>query len=123
MNTSISNKPNYPSTAATSSEASGKWSLRPAEFVLPGHPDKLCDAIADALVAQARRRHPRALVGAEVSVHRNLVTLTGRIACPEAYKIDLVGLVQDVYRPAGYGEDQDCPWNPDPKLLRVFSDL
>jgi S-adenosylmethionine synthetase len=123
MNTSISTKPNNASTPANISEASGMWSLRPAEFVLPGHPDKLCDAIADALVAQARRRHPRALVGAEVAVHRNLVTLTGRIACPEAHKIDLTELVQDVYRTAGYGEDQDCPWNPDPKLLRVFSDL
>ena len=123
MNTSISTKPNNASTPSNISEASGKWSLRTAEFVLPGHPDKLCDAIADALVAQARRRHPRALVGAEVAVHRNLVTLTGRIACPEAYKIDLTELVQNVYRTAGYGEDQDCPWNPDPKLLRIFSDL
>ena len=123
MNNSISTKLSNPSTTATRSDAGGNWSLRPAEFVLPGHPDKLCDAIADALVAQARRRHPRALVGAEVAVHRNLVTLTGRIACPEAYKIDLTELVQNVYRTAGYGEDQDCPWNPDPKLLRVFSDL
>jgi S-adenosylmethionine synthetase len=123
MNNSISTKLNNPNAAATKGEASGTWSLRPAEFVLPGHPDKLCDAIADALVAQARRRHPRALVGAEVAVHRNLVTLTGRIACPEAHKIDLTALVQNVYRTAGYGEDQDCPWNPDPKLLRVFSDL
>ena len=24
-----------------------------AEYVLPGHPDKLCDAIADALVEEA----------------------------------------------------------------------
>ena len=27
-----------------------------AEYVLPGHPDKLCDAIADALVEEAARR-------------------------------------------------------------------
>jgi S-adenosylmethionine synthetase len=123
MNTSISTKLNNADATSNSTNVKGNWSLRPAEFVLPGHPDKLCDAIADALVAQARRRHPRALVGAEVAVHRNLVTLTGRIACPEAHKIDLTALVQNVYRTAGYGEDQECPWNPDPKLLRVFSDL
>ena len=27
-----------------------------AEYVFPGHPDKLCDAIADALVEEAERR-------------------------------------------------------------------
>ena len=47
--------------------------LSAAEFVFPGHPDKLCDAIADALVAEASRREPRALVGVEVAVHRNRV--------------------------------------------------
>jgi hypothetical protein len=40
-----------------------------------GSRDKLCDAIADALVAEAIRREPRALVGVEVAVHRTkLVT-------------------------------------------------
>ena len=39
--------------------------LRPAEVVLPGHPDKLADAIADAIVHEASRRDPRALVGIE----------------------------------------------------------
>ena len=38
-----------------------------AEFVFPGHPDKLCDAIADALVQDASRRQKRALVGIEVA--------------------------------------------------------
>ena len=39
-----------------------------AKFVFPGHPDKLCDVIADALVAEAISREPRALVGVEVAV-------------------------------------------------------
>ena len=47
-----------------------KSGLRVAEFVLPGHPDKLCDAIADTLVEEAIRREPRALVGVEVAAHR-----------------------------------------------------
>ena len=54
--------------------------LRVAEFVFPGHPDKLCDAIADTLVEEAIRREPRALVGVEVAVHRAKVFVTGRIA-------------------------------------------
>ena len=52
----------------------------PAEFVFPGHPDKLSDAIADALVQEASRREKRALIGVEVAVHRNKVFITGRIA-------------------------------------------
>ena len=51
--------------------------LYAAEFCLPGHPDKLCDAIADALVEEAARRERRALCGVEVSVHRATVFVTG----------------------------------------------
>ena len=50
-----------------------------AEFVFPGHPDKLSDAIADALVQEASQGQKRALVGVEVAVHRNSVFVTGRI--------------------------------------------
>jgi len=47
-----------------------------AEFCLPGHPDKLCDAVADALVEEAARRERRALCGVEVAVHRSTVFVT-----------------------------------------------
>ena len=55
-----------------------------AEFIFPGHPDKLCDAIADALVLAAQQREARALVGVEVAVHRDHVYITGRVACQDA---------------------------------------
>ena len=77
-----------------------------AEFVFPGHPDKLCDAIADALVLEAGRREPRALVGVEVAVHRNRVFITGRIACTGAQDIDVAHIVRGVYRSAGYGQGE-----------------
>lgn len=93
--------------------------FRPAEFVFPGHPDKLCDAIADALVAEARRRKERALVGVEVAIHRTHVTVTGRIACKDAELIDVPGLVREVYRTAGYGEG----WHPAPEDLEITSQL
>ena len=32
--------------------------ILPAEFVFPGHPDKLSDPLADALVTEAIRREP-----------------------------------------------------------------
>ena len=90
-----------------------------AEFVFPGHPDKLCDAIADALVLAASHRERRALVGVEVAVHRNRVFVTGRIACKDAATIDVEQAVRDVYRSAGYGDD----WYPSADELVVEADL
>ena len=63
--------------------------FRPAEMVLPGHPDKLADAIADSIVEQAARREQRALCGVEVAVHRSHVFVTGRVAARDAETIDI----------------------------------
>jgi S-adenosylmethionine synthetase len=89
--------------------------LRPAEWVLPGHPDKLADAIADALVQAAQRRQPEALCAVEVAVHRDAVFVTGRIACDGASGIDLPALVRGVYASAGYGGT----WRPAPDAIVV----
>ena len=90
-----------------------------AEYVFPGHPDKICDAIADALVAEAIQREPRALVGVEVAIHRNHVVVTGRIGCRGAQEIDVDAIVRDVYRSAGYGDD----WYPAPGDLKIDNQL
>ena len=65
--------------------------LYAAEFIFPGHPDKLSDAIADALVLAAYQREECVLVGVEVAVHRKRVFVTGRIACKAAETIDVSG--------------------------------
>ena len=93
--------------------------LYAAEFVFPGHPDKLCDAIADSLVQEASHRERRALVGVEVAVHRNRVFVTGRIACQDAATIDVAQIVRDVYRSAGY----DDGWYPSADEVVVEADL
>lgn len=90
-----------------------------AEFVLPGHPDKLCDAIADALVQEASRREKRALCGVEVAIHRARVFVTGRIACQDAESIPIETIARDVLRSAGYGKE----WQPHPDVLSVETDL
>ena len=90
-----------------------------AEYVLPGHPDKLCDAIADALVEEAARHEHRALCGVEVAVHRAAVFVTGRIACQEAEGIDVSRIVRDVYASAGYSQH----WRPAPEELAIQTDL
>lgn len=93
--------------------------LYPAEFIFPGHPDKLSDAIADALVEEAWKRDPRSLVGVEVAVHRDHVYITGRVACPDASSIDVPALVRGVFQSAGYDEH----WYPSPTQLKVVSNL
>ena len=94
-------------------------SLYTAEFVFPGHPDKLSDAIADALVQEAIQREARALVGVEVAVHRSHVYVTGRIGCKGAQEIDVDQLVRSVYQSAGYGEG----WYPSAQEVQVVSNL
>jgi S-adenosylmethionine synthetase len=96
--------------------------LRAAEWVLPGHPDKLADAVADALVQAAQDRQPAALCAIEVAVHREQVYLTGRLACEEADQLPLLELVQGVYRSAGYGETSG-PWRPAPDDIVVAGNL
>ena len=91
----------------------------PAEFIFPGHPDKLCDAIADSLVLEAWKREPRTLVGVEVAVHRDHVYVTGRIGCSDSQSIDVNAVVADVYRSAGYGYG----WYPAPEQVKVVSNL
>lgn len=93
--------------------------LYAAEYIFPGHPDKLCDAIADALVQEASRRQKRALCGIEVAIHRSTVYITGRIACHGAESIPVASIAREVLRSAGYG----AGWIPDPDALRVETEL
>ena len=89
-----------------------------AEYVSPGHPDRLADAIAESIVTAAVRQKPDALVGVEVAVHTDCVFVDGRIAAgPQS--IDIEKIVRDVYRAAGYSGS----WNPDPEKIRVTTDL
>lgn len=89
-----------------------------AEYVSPGHPDRLADSIAEGIVTAAIRQRPDSLVGVEVAVHRDAVFIDGRIATGPR-RIDTESIVRDVYQRAGYGG----PWIPDPEKLRITSDL
>lgn len=93
--------------------------IRTAEFVLPGHPDKLADAIADAIVQEACKREARALVGVEVALHRDTVFIDGRVACTGATLINFKKIVTQVYQSAGYGKH----FPPITKRIKVRTDL
>jgi S-adenosylmethionine synthetase len=89
-----------------------------AEYVSPGHPDRLADAIAESIVTAAVQRKPDALVGVEVAVHTDCVFVDGRIAA-EAQSVDVEEIVRNVYRAAGYGGQ----WKPEPEKIRVTTDV
>jgi S-adenosylmethionine synthetase len=76
-----------------------------AEDVLPGHPDRLCDAIAESIVDLTVAHDPDALVGVEVGIHREMAFVTGRIAAGDPstpLRIDLDAITGEVYARAGY---------------------
>ncbi len=93
--------------------------LRPAQAVLPGHPDKLCDAIADALVEEACRRDPRAWCRVDVAIQGPNIFLLGRIAGEQAGSIDVAAAVRSVCAGTGLGPD----WGMDLDQLRLVAEL
>ncbi len=93
--------------------------IRVAEWVFPGHPDKLSDAVADSIVERAAFLETESLVGVEVAVNRANVTVTGRVASRGFDQIGASKLVREVYKEVGYGS----AWNPAPEDLHVAVDL
>jgi S-adenosylmethionine synthetase len=53
--------------------------IRLAEAVLPGHPDKLCDQVADAIVAEALAAEPAAFAQVEVAVWSDRAWVSGSV--------------------------------------------
>ena len=96
-----------------------------AEFVLPGHPDKLCDAVADSIIDWHQSLGRDLQFGIEVACVFDRVFVTGRIANP----VDRVRLVfphrrdrvvQTAYESAGYGVDAaGHAWGPLPENLKI----
>lgn len=90
-----------------------------AEWVLPGHPDKLCDAIADRIVGEVARLDPYGQVGIEVACAFDRVFVTGLIGFDTVRLPDIgariADWVRDTYRSAGYGGR----WDPRPEALHI----
>jgi S-adenosylmethionine synthetase len=105
-----------------------------AEAVLPGHPDKLADQVADGILDVALSQDERAIVQVEVAVDRTTCFVDGRCSTAGA-PLD-VGFVADtvraIYGRAGFGvpfpgvgdgTDYQCPRGEDVDLqLRLAID-
>ena len=75
-----------------------------AEDILPGHPDRIADAIAERIVDEAVRFDPDAIASIETALHRDRVFVTGHIRAgalePPAIQLD--ELVRAALLEAGY---------------------
>ena len=76
--------------------------IRMSEVVLPGHPDKFCDQVADAIVAECYAADPRAYCQVEMSTWCDQVFLTGGIVTREPLRRSLADIVRAVGKDIGY---------------------
>jgi S-adenosylmethionine synthetase len=75
-----------------------------SESVTEGHPDKLCDAVADAVLDDVIARDPRARVAVEATATTGLVLVLGEVST-EAY-CDVQAVVRDTVREIGYNDSR-----------------
>jgi S-adenosylmethionine synthetase len=78
--------------------------IRSSEAVLPGHPDKFCDQVADAIVAECYRADPEAYCQVEVACWSDEIWLTGGIVTRSPIARPLEDITRETGRELGYVE-------------------
>ena len=73
-----------------------------SESVTEGHPDKVCDQIADAILDAYLEQDPSSRVAIEVMASTNTVMLAGEVT--SAGVVDVVAITREVIRSIGYVE-------------------
>ena len=76
-----------------------------AESVTEGHPDKLCDAIADSVLDACLKHDPAARVACEVMATAGKIIVAGEITASELP--DIPAIVCRTVRETGYGSDYE----------------
>ena len=76
-----------------------------AESVTEGHPDKLCDAIADSVLDACLKHDPAARVACEVMATAGKIIVAGEITAAELP--DIPAIVCQTVRETGYGSDYE----------------
>ncbi|MBQ6544368.1 MAG: methionine adenosyltransferase, partial [Lachnospiraceae bacterium] len=75
-----------------------------SESVTEGHPDKVCDAISDAILDACMEKDPMSRVACETAACTGFVLVTGEITT-EAY-VDVQGIVRKTVREIGYDRSE-----------------
>ncbi|MCR4661855.1 MAG: methionine adenosyltransferase domain-containing protein [Clostridia bacterium] len=102
-----------------------------AEYVSPGHPDRLCDAIVNNIVNYVVSKDKDALCGLECAVHTNKVFIDGRIAAGKKKTViteeTIKNIVRKVYKDARYGNNgipnENYWFHPYPEELTIILDV
>ncbi|MHC1720331.1 MAG: methionine adenosyltransferase [Clostridiaceae bacterium] len=84
-----------------------KW-LFTSESVMEGHPDKICDQIADGIMDAILEQDPLSRVACDVSASTGLIMIYGQITTSAAVDIPKIArkILQDIgYTDADYGID------------------
>lgn len=96
---------------------SGRF-LFTSECAFEGHPDKLADQIADAILDECLSQDAGSKVAVEVCVHKGMVMLLGEISTQA--KVDYEEVARQICRSAGY-TSKDC--GLDCESMQVFNKL
>ena len=75
-----------------------------SESVSEGHPDKVCDQIADAILDACLKEDKNARVACEVFASGNYILIGGEITCKK--QPDYVQIVKDVLKSIGYDREE-----------------
>jgi len=76
-----------------------------SESVTEGHPDKVCDAISDAILDALMAQDPMSRVACETATCTGFVLVTGEITT-KAY-VDIPKIVRDTVKEIGYDKSED----------------
>jgi len=76
--------------------------IRVSEMVLPGHPDKFCDQVADAVIAECVKIEPDAYGQVEVSAWSDSVWLSGGICTRRPLEKPIQDIVVETGLAIGY---------------------
>jgi len=79
-----------------------KKRLFTSESVSEGHPDKVCDQIADAILDECLRLDPKAHVACEVFATKEYLLIGGEITLHGGVQVDYEGIARKVLRDIGY---------------------
>jgi len=87
-----------------------------SEAVTSGHPDKLCDAVSDAVLDAYLARDPRARVACETYATNGLCLVGGEVRA--SVDVDVAQVARDTIREIGYG-DPRCGYPADDIAVMV----
>ena len=83
--------------------------IRSSEMVLPGHPDKFCDQVAEAVLARCQGADPEAYGQVEVGAWCDQVWLSGGFTVRPGEDLDLAAIVREVAAEVGYRTPGGAP--------------